>query len=109
MHVLVAARSARQQRFRMCRAVYLGWRAGSNVEAAATRAITWRQQASRAFGAELLAPAKLLKERAGKAGLTKVSVERLASEWMCPPRAIVHQAQNHKIPLLDAETAFRSY
>ncbi len=109
LRALVAARSARQRRFRTCLAVYLGWRAGSNGDAAATGAITWRQQASRAFGAELLAPANLLKERAGKGGLTQLSVDRLASEWMCPPQAIVHQAQNHRIPLLGVETALYSH
>ena len=99
MRAVVSARSPGQRRFRMCRATYMAWRAGPNGDAAATAASTWRQQASRAFAAELLAPASLLKERTGRAGLTQATLQRLAHEWGCPTQAIVHQAENHKIPL----------
>lgn len=95
----IPARSFRQRRFRLCRSVYLGWRAGSGNDAAATTADTWRQQASRAFAAELLAPAELLKERAGTAGLTQDDVEGLAEELACPVMAIIHQAENHRVRL----------
>jgi hypothetical protein len=101
----VPARSARQRRFRTCRATYLAWRAASNTEVAATPAETYRQQASRSFAAELMAPAALIKERFGRTGLTALSVEKLASEWMCPPRAIVLQAHNHGVVVKGAETA----
>jgi hypothetical protein len=101
----VPARSPRQRRFRLCRATYLAWRAGSNTEAAATPAETFRQQASRAFAAELMAPASLIKERFGRIGLTSRSVDKLADEWMCPPRTIVHQARNHGVVVKGAETA----
>jgi Zn-dependent peptidase ImmA (M78 family) len=89
----------------MCRTVYLAWRAGIEGEFAATPADTWRQQASRAFAAELLAPATLLRQRYGKTGLDNVAVERLASEWQCPPQIIVHQAKNNKIAVKGVETA----
>lgn len=105
MRTIVSARSARQRRFRMYRAAYLAWRAGQDGEAAITTASTWRQQASRAFAAELLAPAELLRERAGKGGLTQDVVERLATEWVCPPLAIIHQAQNHGVPLRGVQMA----
>jgi hypothetical protein len=95
----VSVRSVRQHRFRMCRGAYLAWRSGPNGEAAITTAQTWRQQASRAFAAELLAPADLLKERTAKTGLTPIILERLANEWECPAQAIVHQAQNHGVQL----------
>ena len=101
----VPARSARQQRFRMCRTAYLAWRAGSESEFAATPADTWRQQASRAFAAELLAPAQLISQRYGKTGLNNHAVERLATEWLCPPQTIVHQAKNHGINVKGIETA----
>jgi hypothetical protein len=102
---VVPARSVRQQRFRMCRTVYLAWRAGSEGEFAATPADTWRQQASRAFAAELLAPAKLIEERYRKTGLNNHTVERLANEWLCPPQIIVHQAKNNGIEVKGDETA----
>lgn len=101
----VPARSVRQQRFRMCRTAYLAWRAGSEGEFAATPADTWRQQASRAFAAELLAPAQLIRQRYGKTGLNNHAVERLAAEWLCPPQIIVHQAKNHQIAVKGVETA----
>lgn len=101
----VPARSVKQRRFRTCRAAYLGWRAGSDSEVAITPAETWRQQASRAFAAELLAPAKLLRDRYGKTGLNQNSVERLSSEWLCPAQIIVHQASNYRIPVKGVEHA----
>jgi hypothetical protein len=101
----VPARSIKQQRFRTCRTTYLGWRASSNSEVAITPAETWRQQASRAFAAELLAPAKLIKDRYGKTGLNRNSVERLSSEWLCPEQIIVHQAKNHDISVNGVEHA----
>ena len=105
IRISVPAHSVRQQRFRMCRATYLAWRAGSDSEVAATPAETWRQQASRAFAAELLAPAELLKQRFGRSGLNARVIERLADEWQCPPRTIVHQAENNRIPVTGVETA----
>ena len=101
----VPARSLKQKRFRTCRATYLGWRASPSSEIAITPAETWRQQASRAFAAELLAPAKLIRGRFGKTGLNKVSVERLSSEWLCPEQIIVHQAKNQRIPVKGVEHA----
>lgn len=101
----VPARSVKQQRFRMCRTTYLAWRAGPDSEVAATPADTWRQQASRAFAAELLAPAALLKQRFGRSGLDARAVERLADEWQCPPRTIVHQAENNKVAVKGVGTA----
>jgi hypothetical protein len=101
----VPARSMRQKRFRTCRATYLGWRASNGTDVAVTPAETWRQQASRAFAAELLAPSKLIQERYGRTGLNSVTIERLASEWLCPPRIIVHQANNHKIPVQGGDSA----
>ena len=99
IRVIVSTRSQRQRRFRMCKGIYLAWRSGPHGEAAVTTAQTWRQQASRAFAAELLAPADLLKERTAKTGLTPHLLDRLANEWVCPTQAIVHQAENHGVPL----------
>lgn len=105
VRAIVPARSVKQKRFRTCRATYLGWRASSDTDVAVTAAETWRQQASRTFAAELLAPAKLIKDRYGKTGLNQNSVERLSSEWLCPTQIIVHQANNHRIPVKGVEHA----
>ncbi len=85
----------KQRRFHGCRALYLGWRSADGQETAATVATTRKQQASRAFAAELLAPQRLLRERAGRHGLTTEDIDKIAKEFACPEMAIIHQAQNH--------------
>jgi len=88
-----------QRRFHGCRALYLGWRSEDGQETAATVGTTRKQQASRAFAAELLAPQRLLRERAGRHGLTTEDIDKIAKEFACPEMAIIHQAENHGIPL----------
>jgi hypothetical protein len=100
MRMAVTAISRRQRRFRLCRSFYLAWRPNRST-VAATTAGTWRQQASRAFAAELLAPADLLRDRAGNAGLTEGDIDVLADELGCPATAIIRQAQNHHVQLRD--------
>jgi len=97
--VAVTGRTAPQRRFRLCRGAYLAWRAGEAGDGLVTVAGTRAQQASRAFAAELLAPAELLRERAGAHGLTQDGLDDLASEFRCDPRVIINQARNHRVPL----------
>lgn len=99
MRVAVPRISARQRRFRLCRASYLAWRKIDTESSAVTTGTTLDQQASRAFAAELLAPAQLLSEIAGPDGLTPEKVEALAEESVCPEGAIIWQAHNHGIRL----------
>lgn len=96
---LVVARSSAQRRFRECRSAYLGW--GAQVESypLMTTASTHRQQASRAFGAEMLCPAEYLKHKAGRFGLTSDKVNDIAQLLDCDSAIVEHQAINHKIPL----------
>jgi hypothetical protein len=97
--VAVMGRTAPQRRFRLCRGAYLAWRAGEAGDGLVTVASTRAQQASRAFAAELLAPAELLRERAGAHGLTQDGLDELAHEFHCDPRVIINQARNHRVPL----------
>lgn len=99
MRVIVPRTTARQRRFSLCRAAYLGWMTADGDFSAVTTATTQDQQASRAFAAELLAPEHLLRELAGKDGLTSVEIEHFAEENICPESAIIWQAHNHDIPL----------
>jgi hypothetical protein len=97
--IAVTGRSETQRRFRLCRGAYLAWRAGDAEDGLVTVAGTRSQQASRAFAAEFLAPAEMLRKRAGNAGLTPDEIDALALEFQCDPRVIQNQAWNHRVPL----------
>jgi hypothetical protein len=99
MRVAIPTTSARLRRSRLCRASYLALKTADGDCSAVTTATTLDQQASRAFAAELLAPAQLLWERAGQDGLTPEKVEIFADENVCPESTVIWQAYNHGIPL----------
>ncbi len=96
----LAWHSVPQHRFRLGRALYLGWRAGADGETAITMARTREQQASRAFAAELLAPKVVLVERAGRYGLAMDEIDDLAKAFGCPAQVVRDQAWNHHIPVV---------
>lgn len=60
-----------------------------------TQGNDWQQAASRAFAAELLAPAEALRERLGNTGWD--AQEELANEFDVGPMVIAHQMQNHHL------------
>lgn len=99
MRVAIPNVPARLRRSTLCRAFYLAWRTGDGDCSAVTTAGTLDQQASRAFAAELLAPAEWLRERAGPNGLTADDINSIATENVCPEATVIWQAYNHKIPL----------
>ena len=77
-------------------------------ERAATDASTRRQQASRAFAAEMLAHRMALLERASSTGFDGEDIEQLASEFICPFEAVARQAYRAGIPLRGVELPFSS-
>jgi hypothetical protein len=95
------AGTAREQRFRACTAAYIAWTSQADESRAATPAITRRQQAGRAFAAELLAPREYLRGLALErpAGLTSDDIERIAGDLICPSEAVTWQAWRARIPL----------
>ena len=99
MRVATPTTSARLRRTRLCRASYLIWKTAEGDSSAVTTATTLDQQASRAFAAELLAPAGLLREVAAGDGLTQEKIENFAQENICPEQTVIWQAHNHGIPL----------
>jgi hypothetical protein len=101
--IAAVAKSARQQRFRACAATYIAWSTRGTGDRAATVALTRVQQASRAFAAELLAPRQLLKDRAGRFGLTAETIAKAADDFICPHDAVVLQAFNGGIPMRGVE------
>ena len=62
-----------------------------------TQAGSDRQQRSRAFAAEFLAPAAALRARAPRPVLDGEDVDELAAVFGVSPRLIAHQVQNHRI------------
>jgi hypothetical protein len=107
--IAVSAPGTAGKRFALCRGAYLAWVGGQHADIAITAAGTRRQQASRAFAAEIVAPVELLQERASPHGLTQAIVDRIASEWQCNPRTIIYQAENHRVPLRGIGSGVRSY
>jgi hypothetical protein len=97
------ARSARQQRFRACAAVYIAWCSKPGEERAGTIALTRRQQASRSFAAEMLAPQQLLIERANGRGFTADDLEAQASRLISPYDTVLWQSVRAGIPLWDVD------
>ncbi|WP_156427397.1 hypothetical protein [Novosphingobium sp. Fuku2-ISO-50] len=86
------ARSARQRRFRACAAAYMAWTSEQGQEHAATDASTRKQQASRAFAAEMLAPRQALLARASSSGFDDEDLLELASEFICPYETVKWQS-----------------
>jgi len=97
LRTLVKAQSSAQWRFRECRAAYLGWGAEPGSYPLLTTAATHRQQASRAFAAELLCPADYLRHAAGRHGLTTDQITEIAEKLDCQTMVVEHQARNHRI------------
>jgi hypothetical protein len=99
LRVALPHMSARLRRSRLCRASYLAWKRVEADSSAVTTATTLDQQASRAFAAELLAPAEQLKELAGLHGLTPEKIDTFAEANICPEQTIIWQAHNHNVPM----------
>jgi hypothetical protein len=96
--LVAGERPARAQRFLLARALH-HWQfvtRGSSEVRLLTRARDWQQSASRAFAAELLAPAKALAVRLrGESGWEFQS--QLADEFQVDAKVIAHQLENHKL------------
>jgi Zn-dependent peptidase ImmA (M78 family) len=93
-----AERSAPAQRFLLGRALH-HWQfvtQGPSAVRLLTRANDWQQSASRAFAAELLAPAAALAARLeGRSAWDPQAHEELAREFQVSPMVIAHQIENH--------------
>jgi hypothetical protein len=97
------ARSAREQRFKVCAAAYIAWTSMPGQDRATTPAFTRRQQIARSFAAELLAPRYYLEGRAPKHGFTSDQIESIAGELICPYETVMWQAYHAGIPLRGIE------
>ena len=90
--------SPNTQRFRLARAMYFVPPAGSeSPPRLVTKAYTWDQRASRAFAAELLAPAEALRAEVDDDGVPHYKVEELAKKFQVSSWVIERQLKNHRI------------
>lgn len=67
-----------------------------------TRAYTWDQRASRAFAAELLAPAEALRAQVSNV-VTADDVDQLSRQFDVRPNLIEHQIKNHRLAWIDED------
>ena len=89
-------------RFRLARAAFLR-HFGSNREGRriVTKAYTAEQRASRAFAAELLAPAADIAKHIGDQ-VSPDEIDQLAQHYKVSPFVVSHQIQNHRLGWINA-------
>jgi hypothetical protein len=91
------------ERFRLARSLYFLADAAQAVRPRlVTRAYTWDQRASRAFAAELLAPAESLRAEVGDV-VSADEVDQLARQFDVRPNLIEHQIRNHHLAWIDED------
>ncbi len=92
------------RRFAFCRAVY-GYLAPALLDRASIVADvrTERQQASRAFAAEFLAPSHLIRDAVSRPVLDSDSIDELAEDFAVSSWVIRHQVRNHQIAEISEE------
>ena len=73
-----------------------------------TQARSDRQQRSRAFAAEFLAPAAALRTRVSRPVLDEEDVDELAAEFGVSPWLIAHQLENHRIARIWKQASLRN-
>lgn len=94
----IAVRSGHEsaRRFQFCRGL-AEVLAAPDTDALLTQARSDRQQRSRAFAAEFLAPSAALRARVSRSTLNEDAVDELAAEFGVSSMLIAHQVQNHGI------------
>jgi hypothetical protein len=103
MRVALAGSNRAHRKFAAGRAAFLTWSQGKNSSRLVTTARTRDQQASRAFAAELLAPAKFLKKRLGeRSEVSPFTLDRISEEMGIAPTVVHYQAENHGYYIADA-------
>lgn len=96
MRVALSGSNGAHRKFAAARAAFLAWSPGNYSSRLVTTARTRDQQASRAFAAELLAPAKFLKKRLGdRSEISPFTLDRISAEIGVAPTIVLHQAVNH--------------
>lgn len=96
MRVALSGSNRAHRKFAAARAAFLAWSRGKASSRLVTTARTRDQQASRAFAAELLAPAKFLRKRLGdRAEVSPFTLDKISEEIGVASTVVRHQATNH--------------
>jgi hypothetical protein len=91
------------RRFAAARASFLAWDHTKVSSRLVTTARTRDQQASRAFAAELLAPARYLRKRLGdRTEVSPFTLDKISEEMGVAPSVVRHQAVNHGYYIAEA-------
>ena len=88
------------RRFSACRAFFLAMMSGTKDRRLVTRAASRDQQASRAFAAELLVPAKFINSRSPNQRMSREMAAQIARERRVSYEAVKHQIENNGILLV---------
>jgi hypothetical protein len=83
--------------FAFCRALFEYLTGTNNVPSMIADLHTERQQRNRAFAAEFLAPARLIKRRLNGPSISGDQVQDLADEFCVSAFVIAHQINNHRL------------
>jgi hypothetical protein len=83
--------------FALCRSIFEYLTSALPAPLLITSTQSVRQKRSRAFAAEFLAPASLLRKRLPVGTLDTEDVDELAAEFHVSPYIIAHQLENHRI------------
>jgi hypothetical protein len=101
--IKLALSSGTDKEFSAARASFLAWTSGDRESRLVTTARTRQQRASRAFGAELLAPADFLKKRLGREkDVSPFTLDKVSGEIGVASTIVRLQAKNIGYRILEA-------
>lgn len=101
--IKLALSSGTDKEFSAARASFLAWLSNDNNSRLVTTARTREQRASRAFGAELLAPAEFLRKRLGRElDVSPFTLDKVSDEIGVASTIVRLQARNNGYRILEA-------
>lgn len=89
------------ERFLLARSLFLQGSSSRSERRLVTASHTWDQRASRAFAAELLAPADALQQRIRSEAVSPRDVAQFADEFLVDPAVVERQVENHALARVD--------
>jgi hypothetical protein len=104
MRMALADPNLQRRRFAAARGAFLGWSSEAVSSHLITSARTRKQQASRAFAAEMLAPFDYIRTRAGGTAISMYRVEEIANELEVSPAVVKWQAHDNNLHVVDTGT-----
>jgi len=91
-------------KFALCRSLYAYFFPESHGPHLVTKSLLDSQKRNRAFAAEFLVPAELLRNNIQHEVITEEEIEELSDEWNVSSMIIGHQIRNHKIAVIERES-----